>query len=139
MRLVVLAALALAAFGAPASAADQSPQARVLGSWKSDERFNGEPRVVIDLKDEGGQIAGGVVMHGVTDDDNNQTTMRVAISEAKLDGDSLSFKTKGQDESFTEWVMTFSEDNKAVASMVGDSDGPYSDPQKWRMKRDAAR
>lgn len=139
MRFVCLAVLAAAAFGIASPAADQSSAGRITGSWKSDERFNGEPRLVIQLKEEGGKIAGTVILQGITDDDNNQTTLKVDIVEPQLEGDSLSFKTKGQDESVSEWQMTFGDDNRAVASIVADGDGPLSDPQKWRMKRDASK
>jgi hypothetical protein len=142
-RLVQLAALGLvaAAVGGSAGRAQDSTPAkdRIVGSWKAVERFNGQPRVVIALEKRESKIGGTVVMLGVTDDDNNQTTLNLVIDEAALDGDSLSFKTKFPDESVCEWAMSFSGGDQAAAGIVVDGDGPVSDPQKWEMRRDPAR
>jgi hypothetical protein len=107
----------------------------VAGVWKSAERVSGEPRVVIDLRDSGGKLAGTIVMRGVVDDDNNSTTLNLVIDGAERSGNKLSFKTKMPDENVTEWEVEFNGD-KAVASIVGDNDGPSSDVQRWKMQRD---
>jgi hypothetical protein len=108
---------------------------QVLGVWKSAERVSGEPRVVIDLRDAGGKLGGTILMRGVTDDDNNSTTLNLVIDGAVRSGNKMSFKAKMPDENVTEWEVEFDGDN-AVASIVADNDGPSSDVQRWKMKRD---
>jgi hypothetical protein len=107
----------------------------ITGTWKSAERVGGEPRIVIEIKEADGKIGGTVVMRGVTDDDNNSTTLNLVITEPERSGDKLSFKAKMPDENVTEWEVEFQGD-AAVAAIVADNDGPSSDIQRWKMKRD---
>ena len=117
---------------AAASAAAQA--AGWDGTWKSDERYNGETRVIVVLKSADGKLGGTVTVRGVTDDDNNITTLNLAIQSAKVEGNSLSFETKMPDDNVVEWEMTMNGPT-ATAGMVGDRDGPYSDPQRWKLRR----
>ncbi len=107
----------------------------IAGTWKSAERVAGEPRIEIALKETDGKIGGTVTMRGVVDDDNNSTTLNMVIDEPQLSGSKLSFKTKTPDENVNEWEVDF-EGNTATAAIVADNDGPASDPQRWKMKRD---
>ena len=125
-RLISLCLLATAAVWAQAA----NPE----GVWNSDERYNGETRVVIVIRATEGKLGGTVTMRGVMDDDNNASTLNLIIESAKLDQGNLTFQTKLPDENVTEWEMTIS-GSTATASIVGDHDGPYSDPQSWKMKR----
>jgi len=107
----------------------------ISGTWRSAERVGGEPRIELALKEADGKIGGTVIMRGVTDDDNNSTTLNLVIDEPQLAGDKLSFKAKMPDENVTEWEVKFQGDT-AVAAIVADNDGPSSDIQYWKMKRD---
>jgi hypothetical protein len=107
----------------------------ISGTWKSAERIGSEPRIELALKEADGKIGGTVIMRGVTDDDNNSTTLNLVIDEPQLAGDKLSFKAKMPDENVTEWEVKFQGDT-AVAAIVADNDGPSSDIQYWKMKRD---
>ncbi len=108
---------------------------QVAGVWKSSERVGGEPRVVIDLRDAGGKLGGTIVMHGVVDDDNNSTTLNLVIDGAERSGNKVTFKAKMPDDNVTEWEIEFDGDH-ALAAIVADNDGPSSDVQRWKMKRD---
>src|SRR5947209_2486484 len=98
----------------------------ITGTWNSAERVGGEPRVTINLKEADGKVGGTVVMRGVTDDDNNSTTLNLVIDEPQLSGGKLSFKAKMPDENVTEWEVEFQGDT-ATAAIVADNDGPSSD------------
>ena len=104
------------------------------GVWHSDEKYKGETRLVIVLKPAGGKLGGTVTLHGVTDDDNNATTMNLVIDDGTVEGDKLSFHTKAPDGSAMDWEMVVN-GTSATASIVGDQDGPSSEPQRWKMKR----
>ena len=108
---------------------------QVAGVWKSGERVSGEPRVVIELRDAGGKLGGTIVMRGVVDDDNNSTTLNLVIEGAERSGNKVTFKAKMPDDNVTEWEIQFDGDN-ALAAIVADNDGPSSDVQQWKMKRD---
>lgn len=123
LRAVSLLAFTLTLFGAD-----------LAGTWRSDERYNGEARVVIELRANGAKVDGTVVMRGIMDDDNNVTTLNLTIQDAEISGASVRFKTKLPDENVQEWEMTLA-DTTATASIVGDNDGPYDTPQTWKMKR----
>jgi hypothetical protein len=125
-RAILVALLAAAAVAAQAS----KPE----GTWNSDEKYNGETRVVVVLKNDGGQFGGTITMRGITDDDNNVTTLNLAIRSAKMEGEKLSFEAKMPDDNVTEWEMTFN-GSTATASIVADQDGPYSVPQSWKLSR----
>jgi len=107
----------------------------ITGTWKSAERVGGEPRIEIALKEADGKIVGTILMRGVTDDDNNSTNLNLVIDEPQRSGDKLSFKAKMPDENVTEWEVQFQGDS-ATAAIVADNDGPSSDIQYWKMKRD---
>jgi hypothetical protein len=124
----------LVSFALLSAAAAWAQTAGPEGTWHSDEKFNGEPRVVIVLRTVDGKLGGTVTMRGVTDDDNNSTTLNLVIDSATVEGGKISFQAKMPDENITEWEMTLA-GSTATASIIGDRDGPYSDPQKWRMKR----
>ena len=104
------------------------------GVWNSDERYKGEPRVVIALTVVEGKLGGTIIMKGVIDDDNNSTTLNLVIDSAKVDGANLNFQTKMPDDNVAEWEMTVA-GSTATASIVGDRDGPSSEPQRWKLKR----
>lgn len=104
------------------------------GVWDSDEKYNGEPRYVIELHVVDGRLGGKVTMRGVTDDDANATTLNLVIESAEVDGAKVSFKTKVAEDNIAEWEMTIS-GSTATASIVVDGDGPVNDPQKWTLKR----
>ncbi len=107
----------------------------ITGTWKSAERVGGEPRIEIALKEAGGKLGGTVIMRGITDDDNNSTNLNLIVEEPQLSGNKLSFKAKMPDENVTEWEVEFQGDT-AVAAIVADNDGPSSDIQHWKMKRE---
>ena len=97
--------------------------------------YNGEPRVVIELRTTAGKIGGTVVMRGVMDDDNNVTKMlNLTIDGREMSGATLRFKTKLPDDNVQDWEVTVS-GATATASIVGDNDGPYTTPQTWKMKK----
>ena len=123
LRGISLLAVAVTLFGADTD-----------GTWRSDERYNGEPRVVIEVRTTAGKVGGTVVMRGVMDDDNNVTTLNLTIDAAELSGASLRFKTKLPDDNVQDWEVTVN-GATATASIVGDNDGPYTTPQTWKMKK----
>ncbi len=104
------------------------------GTWNSEEKFKGEASLVVVLKGTGGQLGGTVTMRGVTDDDNNATTLNLVIQSAVFQAEKLSFETKTPDDSLLQWEITFNGSN-ATAAIVGDQDGPYGDPQRWKLQR----
>jgi hypothetical protein len=92
---------------------------QLLGTWESEDRRDGQPRITIDLRLEEGKPAGSVVIRGVRGDyDPNSLTLE--IRDVALQTGALSFETDPGEDGITHWTLSMVSGEKSLLSAVRD-------------------
>lgn len=124
---IVVMAFALWSHSQPflGSASAHEPAANIdwlsqlLGSWESEDRLDGQPRITIELRLEEGKPAGTIVIRGIRGDyDPNSLTL--PIREARLQTGALSFETDPGEDGITQWTLSMVSTDKSLLSAVRD-------------------
>ena len=92
-RLAVALACTLAAGFTSITATQTFTVDNAIGTWRSVEQFEGEPRLSFAFKQESSGIAGWAVMLGQTRKGDNRATLLLTFYGAKWDKDRLRFET----------------------------------------------
>jgi hypothetical protein len=122
---VALVALALLLYSQPlavatlASAGTDSVS-QLVGSWESEDKLDGQPRVTVELTMEDGKPTGTVVIRGVQGD-NGSDSLTLPIRDGKLQAASLWFETDPGQDGITLWSIGMVSDEKALLSAVRDN------------------
>jgi len=92
---------------------------QLLGTWESEDKLDGQPRVIIDLRVEEGKPAGTIVIRGIRSDyDPNSLTL--PIREARLQTGALCFETDPGEDGITQWTLSMVSTEKSLLSAVRD-------------------
>jgi len=92
---------------------------QLLGTWESEDKLDGQPRVTIDLRIEEGEPAGTIVIRGIRGDyDPNSLTL--AIREVRLQTGALAFETDPGEDGITQWTLGMVSTEKSLLSAVRD-------------------
>lgn len=137
---IVVMAFALWSHSQPAirSAPAHEPAANIdwlsqlLGSWESEDKLDGQPQVLIELRMEEGKPAGIIVIRGIRSDyDPNSLTL--PIREATQQTGALSFETDPGEDGITQWTLSLVSADRSLLSAVRDE----FDIPRYVMRRPA--
>jgi len=116
---IVITMFSLWSRSQPEPAPNPGWMSQLLGSWESEDKPDGQPRITIELRLEEGKPAGAVVIWGVRSDyDPNSLTL--PIREASLQTEAISFETDPGEDGITHWTLSMVSDDKALLSAVRD-------------------
>jgi hypothetical protein len=95
MRFYAVVFLALVAAAFPSDARSTQPLGTedALGTWRSVEQFEGEPKLSFAFKRSASDITGWAVMLGQTRKGDNRATLALTFYGVKWDKDRLRFET----------------------------------------------
>ena len=109
---------------------------QALGTWRSTERFEGEPRVTVAFRKEGATLVGWATMLGVQRGADNRATLGFSFCDVRWADDRLLFQTiLPDDEGTTGWEMRLTSDKKGTLRAVTENGARIDEPPVWEMTR----
>ena len=117
--------------GTPGPPPDDHYARQLIGVWQSADKFAGEPRVVVDLKLEGGRGVGTLVVRGLNQGDSDESSVALKIRDLEFEFAALSFKTDIPQKGTQEWVLRLITGEKALFCAIED----HAEIPKWVLQR----
>jgi hypothetical protein len=109
---------------------------RGLGRWSSIERFEGEPRISVSLRNAGPSIEGWAVLLGQRRRSDDRATLGLSFANATWSGQSFRFSTiLPEDEGTIGWELRVTTATTAVLTALTEDGQPMQDQLKWDMTR----
>jgi hypothetical protein len=108
----------------PAPLDDYSQQ--LLGLWQSEEKVEGQPRVICEIRMDNGKPAGTLMIR-----ESNGGKSGVTIGNVQFEFAALSFKTDMPQQGAKEWVLRLMTSEKALFCEIQN----YAEVPKWMLDR----
>ena len=132
---VLVIALLAVAFSSCFADAQTSASSKLVGVWRSQEKTAGQPRVVMTIKPDGGDISGSAVFRGLTRDGDNDVTLDLPLINPDYYEGTLSFRLKLPDDSVSEWEMKISTSGEGDLRLVKDNDSSVDNGPRFHMNK----
>jgi len=110
---------------------------KIVGTWKSLDKENGQPLAEVTIKTSGGKLTGTVLLRDLIQD-GKKVPQEFPMTDLVFDGKTLSFKltlTEAGDKLVTVWELLLREDEEARFAAVKENDKEIDDGPVFVMRR----
>lgn len=137
LLLILVFAVGLSLIAVGKEASRQDAFGKVVGSWKSLDKEDGQSLAEAKLTNIDGKLTGSVLLRGLVQD-GKPVSLELPMTDVAFDGKILSFKLTFQDakeKSVTVWEFLLRSDDEARLAGLKDNDKPIEDGPVFVMKR----
>lgn len=109
---------------------------RALGTWRSTERFEDEPRITVAFRRNGAALTGWAVLLGQHRKGDHRATLGLSFTEATWTGQSVRFSTiLPEDEGTIGWELRVLSPTTALLVAMTEDGQPIQEDLRWDMRK----